>query len=295
MSFTPPFFSKFGKSYNDLSKKKFDYSNTAKISSTTASGLTLETTGVLGQNSVSAKEKVTQKDSSFGETTLEVCTKSGKFTTSAKATQLVDGATFELSGGYCPPCKSSDNTGFFAKLNGDYSQEFFAGTSQLTVNDRGNTSPAVDLQASAVIGAQGMSVGGAVRLDLTGADTVKDYNLGVQYSASDFTAALVTSDRADTINASVYHKMNRNQQVGVAFNTNPFKGTKELTFATQYAVDVDTTVKAKFSSNGTIGTAVEHQLQNPRLKYNVAAEFNTTGASIPQASRFGVGVTFGQF
>lgn len=295
MAFVPPYFNDFGKSYSDLSSKKFKFCNTATFTNKASNGLTLETTGVLGANSVSAKAKVTQKDPSFGETELNLCTKSGAFTTKAKAKKLVDGATFTVTGGYQPPKQNSSNTGFFAQAAANYSQDFFAGKANLKFSDR--LSPAsggLDLSASGVIGFQGLSVGGAVSVDAT-QGSLTDYNLGVQYTADDFTASLQTKQRADVINASWYHKVNRNQTAGVQFTTNPFAGSKQLTFATEYQLDVDTTVKAKANSNGVLAVAVEHRLQNPRLKYNVAGEFNSVGAGIPQASKFGLGLSFGDY
>jgi hypothetical protein len=294
MSFTPPYFNDFGKSYNDLAKKKYDYKNSAKLTNKTSNGLTLETTGFLNESSVSAKAKVTQKDPAFGETELNLCTASGAFTTQAKAKKLVDGATFTVSGGYCPPKKGSSNTGFYAKAAADYNQEFFAGKASLKFSDRlAPASAGFDVSASGVIGFQGLSVGGQVDLDSNA--SLKDYNLGVQYTAGDFTGTLQTRERADIIDASWYHKVNRNQTAGVQFTTNPFAGSKQLTFATQYELDVDTTLKAKANSNGVLSAAVEHRLQNPRLKYNVAGEFNSVGAGIPKASKFGLGFSFGDY
>lgn len=249
----------------------------------------------MNESSVSAKAKVTQKDPSFGDTELNLCTASGAFTTKAKLKKLVDGATFTVSGGYGPPKKGSNNTGFFAKADADYSQEFFAGKAALKFSDRlAPASAGLDLSASGVIGFQGLSVGGQVDLDATTAG-LKDYNLGVQYTAGDFTATLQTRQRADVIDASWYHKVNRNQTAGVQFTTNPFAGSKQLTFATEYQLDVDTTLKAKANSDGVLSAACEHRLQNPRLKYNVAAEFNSVGAGIPKASKFGLGFSFGDY
>lgn len=124
---------------------------------------------------------------------------------------------------------------------------------------------------------------------------LKDYNVGVQYQTGDFTAALKTSNCADVINASWYYNASSSYKVGAQFSTNPFVGDKSITFASSYSVDKDTCVKFKAASDGTLGAAVEHRLQNPHMKVNVAAQFNAVGQGIPRASKFGLGVTLGDF
>lgn len=297
MAFVPPFFSKFGKSYSDLSGKKYDYANTIKVTNSTSSApaLKFESTGYLNESSITGAAKVTHNEPSLGECTVDVDTSNGNFKTSFKATQLADGATVTVAGGYKAPKAGCSKTGFYASANSEYSQDFFAGEVGITVSDKtAPASPGVDINASAVIGFQGLSVGGGVAVNAS-ASKLSDYNLGVQYQTKEFTGTLKTADCADTINASWYHNVSNNQNLGLEFSTNPFKGSKLLTLATQYQVDVDTTAKAKLNSNGVLALACEHRLQNPRLKYNVAAEFNAVGARIPTASRFGIGMEFGQY
>jgi len=295
MSFVPPFFSKFGKSYSDLAKKKYDYEVTAKTVNKAPQGLTIETSGLFHESSVSGKSKVTMKDKAFGETEVEVHTASGKFTTQVKANKFMDGATATLSGGYCPPSGNSKKTGFYGKLEADYAQDFFAGQATFKLSDQESPlGPSGDLSGSGVIGFQGLSAGGEAAFNLS-ASKLTDYNLGVQYQAGDFTSTLKTAKCADVINASWYYKANRNYQVGAQFSTNPFVGSKQITFASQYQVDVDTTAKVKADSNGVIAAAVEHRLQNPKLKVNVAAQFQAVGQGVPRATKFGLGATFGDY
>lgn len=296
MAFVPPFFSKFGKNYSDLSGKKYDYTNTVKNFAKTSSAplLTLETIVQVNETAIQGGQCITHNMPDVGECQLDICS-TGPFKTQFKATKLVDGATFTATGGYKQPKAGCTKTGFYATASSEYAQDFFAGELALTVSDKiSPNSPGVDVNASGVIGFQGLSVGGGIAVDAAGSK-LQDYNLGVQYQNKEFTGTLRTADCADTINASWYHVVNNNQDLGVEFSTNPFKGTKLLTVATQYQVDVDTTVKAKLNSNGILSAAVENRLQNPRLKYNVAAEFNASGASIPKASKFGIGLEFGSF
>jgi hypothetical protein len=297
MAFVPPFFSKFGKSYSDLSGKKYDYANTVKVTSKTTSAplLNFESTGYLNESSITGTAKVVHNDPTYGECTVEVDSSNGNFKTQFKNTQLVDGATITVAGGYKVPKAGCSKTGFYGSLNSEYSQDMFAAETSLTVSDKtAPASPGVDFTASGVIGVQGMSVGGGVTVNAS-ASKLSDYNLGIQYQNKEFTGTLKTADCADTINASWYHNVSNNQLYGLEFSTNPFKGSKLLTLATQYQVDVDTTVKGKLNSNGVLAAAVETRLQNPKLKYNLAAEFNAVGAGIPKASRFGIGMEFGQY
>lgn len=254
----------------------------------------MESTGYLNESSITGTAKVVHNAPNLGECTVELDTSNGNFKSQFKATKLADGATVTAAGGYKAPKSGCSKTGFYASVSADYAQDFFAGEAGVTISDKAPNSPGVDITASGVIGFQGLSVGGAVAVDAAGSK-LNDYNLGVQYQTKEFTGSLRTADSADTINASWYHVVNNNQNLGVEFSTNPFRGTKLLTLATEYQVDVDTTVKGKLNSAGVLAAAVEHRLQNPRLKYNVAAEFNVAGAGIPKASRFGLGMEFGQY
>jgi hypothetical protein len=59
-------------------------------------------------------------------------------------------------------------------------------------------------------------------------------------------------------------------------------------------LDAKTSVKAKLDSTGTLSGVIEHKLADPRVKFNIAAEFDATSADLA-AKKFGLGLVFGDY
>jgi len=281
MSNVPPLFKNFGKSLKDLIEKKFDFNREVKVKTTTASGVTFESTGrsTSKNNDFSGLVKTTYKRPDFGVFELELDT-DGKAKYSAENDQLRKGVVVKLSG-------DQDPTG---TLDVSYRQEYLA-TSAVLQLSRNTTS----VETTAAIGVDGLYVGGQVKYDVN-AQTVSDYNAASEYTQLDHTVTVKTADSGDKLALSYIHNVNPDVQVGGQFEyrvSSVSALNSLLTAVGSYNVDRDTVLKGKFNSQGIVTTAIEQRIFNPKLKYGLTTEFNARHHSaLPE--RFGVSVTLGE-
>jgi len=180
----------------------------------------------------------------------------------------------------------------------EYSQANFAATAAIKSDLSSHK-----FDGSLTVAGDGISVGGSASVDLTNSPELSEVNFGAQYQTKEFTASLFTEDNRNLLNASYYLNVNANQSVGAAFKLNVPKGVRTATFGTDYRLDAETNVKAKFDiasdapTNSTFSLAVEHRLPNPAMLLSVATSFKTgtTGGNCCESLQFGLGVTLGDF
>jgi len=284
MSFVPPLYSKLGKSLSDLLKKKFEYSSKVAVRNNVTSDVTVEATTSLNNNTYSGAVETNYKNKNFGEVKLEANTE-GVLKGEAKATKLVDHLTLTLSGTERPS----------GKLLAEYQQEHFSVSGQVEHNTE-----TTKLEATAVVGFDGFSVGGQARYDTATSD-LEDYNAGAEYSQDDFTATLVTTDRADKLVASYFHKI-KNRTAGLKtvvggrfeYDLTKQANNRVLSVGAEHDIDKITTVRGKVDSNGSISAVVEHRLDNPSLKLQFAAQWSGKNKSTTP-EKFGLGLNFGDY
>jgi len=285
MPFIPPLHSKLAKSASDLFKKKFEFDSKISSRNIVNNELTIESSSNLTEKgNFAGNVKTTFKNKDFGEVEGEMNT-SGLLTGSIKATKLADNLTVTLSGTERPS----------GKLLAEYQKEHLAVSGQVEHN-----ADTTKLEGTAVVGFDGFSVGGQARYNTATSD-VEDYNAGAEYSHDDFTATLVTSDRADKLVASYFHKLkNRNPglKTSVAgrfeYDLTKQANNRLLTIGVEHDIDAASNMKAKIDSNGTLSGVIEHRLNNPSVKLAFAAQWaGKNKTTTPE--RFGVGVHFGDY
>jgi len=276
--FIPPLWSKFGQSLKDLLTKKYTDKNSFVIKHNSKHGVTLESGGVY-QNELSGYVKATQKNKELGTMEVNIET-SGKADGKVKFDQLLKGFILTVSGNEKP----------VAKINADYSQENFAGSAAVETAVKNWSTK---LEGTAVVGMDGLAVGGQAKVDVSGDNELEDYNAGAEYSQDDFTATVQSAARMDKITASYFQKVSSDLQVGAQVDIT--KDGRVLTIADEIALDADTTLKGKLSTKGILAAVVEHKLANPKLQFGVAASFNAFGPSPVAADTFGLSVTFGDY
>jgi len=275
-TFIPPFFADLGKSASDLFKKKFDYSNTVATKNKTLSGLVFTTTGDLSTpNGIAGTIKVNHSDKKYGKTEAEIST-AGSAKGKVTLDTLLDGTVVHVSANNKPS----------GTVTAEYRQDFFAGTASYETSFFNKNK----LNGSGVIGFDGLSVGGSVTFDLMGGSDVEDYNVGAQYATRDYTAAIRTENKGEFITGSYFLQVSPVHQIGASLNSN-LVGQ----LATEYRVDARTSVKARADTNGVVDTAVEHRLANPKVLINFASQFQAGKNLTLAPSKFGVGLTFGDY
>jgi voltage-dependent anion channel protein 2 len=300
--FTPPVYGSLGKQFKDLFKKKYDFENVVKITNKTPFGLTLTTSGKIFKDKISGSTKGCYCDKSFGEVEGEVDAGSGKVWGKVVLTKLLNNAKFTLNGGFDPTSKDSlVKDGYSLKAEGEYRKDFLAGSGGVLLGDEGKGVAAV-AEAAGVIGFDGLSVGGQVKLNFQQAQSIADYNVGAQYERKDFTATLLTENQGDVIRFSWFHKVSKDYNLGVELISDEFDHLSKpseprrrvISLASDFQLDVDTLIKAKANNFGEVSAVVEHRLSNPAVVLSAAAQFKAEGSTRLSPDKFGLSVSFGE-
>lgn len=275
--FVPPLWGKLGQNVKDLFTKKYTFKNQLTLKHTAKNGVTLES-GAVYVNQLNGYVKATQKSKELGTAEVNIET-SGKADGKVKFDQLAKGLVLTLSGNEKPS----------AKVNVDYSQEYFAGSASV---DTAIKSLQTKVEGTAVVGFEGLSFGGQAKFDVSGDNELEDFNAAVEYTQDDFTATVQSAEKTEKITASYFQKVSPELQVGASVD---FGKERVLTIGDEYQLDADTTLKGKANTRGVVSAVVEHRLANPKLQFGVAASFNVLKEAPTVAGDFGLSVTFGDF
>lgn len=145
-------------------------------------------------------------------------------------------------------------------------------------------SPLVDL--SATMGAHGVAFGAEAGFD-TGSGAFTKYNAGISVTKPDYNFSVILADKGDTLRASYVHHLDEKQKsAAVAEITRRFS-TNENTFTVggAYAVDPQTTAKARLNNSGKLGALLQHQM-NTQSTLTISGEFDTK--ALDRTPKFGL-------
>jgi len=241
------------------------------------------------------------KKDTFGEVEATFST-AGPAKTELKLKKLAKGLTLIISGDTAPHFKPSGGWDSpIGKLAAEYQQDFFAGAASVESSFFSRNV----LTGSAVIGFEGLSVGGEVKVaagskksDHDSVADVEDYNVGAQYEASDYTATLKTSEQGNNLEGQYIHKVDSALQVAGKFQTK-LDGSDDpgrlVGLVTEYKVDANTTLKLRGDTRKVVAVAIDHRFSNPKLQVGVASSWGIVGFSVPNPKDFGLSLTFGDY
>jgi hypothetical protein len=269
----PAQYKDLGKKAKDLFKKQYDFKNEIKVTSK-SSGVKIESgasAGFVGHS------KANWDDEFLGAIEVEAHSSGvakGKFTKKGVA----DGVDVTVNG---------DAKGEIG-VEATYSMDMLAATAKATHNlEKGSTA----LMASATVGMGDITAGGQVDLDAAG--SLKDYQVGLQYSTKDLIAAL-SSSKFENVDIHVYHNMCSSTTVGANAS---IQGADKYTLGLgcDHSIGKGLGVKAKADSNGGVAIALTHTLAEPKMKVGMSAQYNALGDKPFQASKFGISLNLGEF
>jgi hypothetical protein len=288
MAFVAPLFSKLGQSANDLFEKKFNWKNVFQVKNKTKSGLTFTSGTDVTNKGLGGLLKLKYKKDTFGEAEADIHT-GGVAKATIKAKKLAPGTTVTLTEDAKPKSHPNDPS---LKVGVDYQQDFFSGQASAETSFWKYS----QLVGAAVIGFDGLSVGGEFKMDACRMSDLEDYNVGAQYEQPDFTATLKTSEKGDALTGSAHIKASEDQSVAFAF-TKKLDGSDEdsLAVGTDYKVDAATNFKLKADTKGVVAGLLQHRLANPRLLFGLSSSFDASNPRSVAAKDFGVSFTFGDF
>jgi len=277
MAFVPPQFSNLGKKTKDLFKKQYDYKNEVKVISKAENSVVVESGGYYQAKGLAGYSKVNWTDKSLGAFEVEAHSNGeykGKLVTNKYEGV---GVTFEGA----PASLSAEAA---------YAKDAFAASAKLTHNlDAGDT----NVNVGAVIGFDGISVGGNCDFNAANPSSPYDYNIGAECSQKDLVGTIVTSKKLIDITASYFQTISPRLVLGSSLTVKP----ESRIFVTggEYSLDKFTTFKFKGDSVGVVGTAVTHTLTSPAAKIAASAQFDTQSSNPFSPQKFGLSVSFGDF
>lgn len=129
------------------------------------------------------------------------------------------------------------------------------------------------LEFSAAIGSSNLSLGGEVGFDTASSSFIK-YNAGIGLNEPDFSAALLLTDKGQTLKASYVHSVNPFHSVAAEMTHRFSSLENSFTIGSSHAVDPFTVVKTRFSDNGKAAMLYQHEWR-PKSLITFSAEYDS--------------------
>jgi len=147
------------------------------------------------------------------------------------------------------------------------------------------------VKASAVIGAQGIALGARTEYFFGGESELKDLTTVLSYGSPDFDLTAfgriqsLNDEDKNELGASYFHRINTDWHVGAeaVFETANADAKPRLTIGTQYALNPDSILKAKFDTAGRLGLSLQ-QKWNRNAKITIASTIDTNNLGGKNAS-----------
>jgi len=147
------------------------------------------------------------------------------------------------------------------------------------------------VKASGVIGAQGIALGAKAEYFFGGESELKDLTTVLSYASPEFDIAAfgriqsINDEDKNELGVSYFHRVNSDWQVGAeaVFETANTDAKPKLSFGTQYALNSDAILKAKFDTAGKLGLSYQ-QKWNRNAKITIASTIDTNNLGGKNAS-----------
>jgi len=283
------FFKDVSKRYSDLSSKEFGYDEN-KLKFTGKSGdVTFEATisnkADTTTGTFSEKYEYKPWNSTF---TAEVNTKKEfKGEVSLKE---------QLPGLKATATTAVNEKGATTTAAVEYKRDQAAVTGSVDIGDAKGS----NIKASATLGVwKNLLFGGSVHYVYGSKLAMKDVKMSAAWNTEEYDANLFGSIKAvensekTEVGVNYFHKVNSNLSVGTEITLDPHgtdpKKDTSMTFATQYKIDANATVKTKVDVTGKIGFSFNQKF-NPNTSFTLAALIDTNHFSNKNSSQFGFSV-----
>ena len=255
----PGLFSDIGKKARDILTKDYNSDQRFTISSSTNSGLDLNSTLVKSRG-LSSGEVATQFKKNNKTFNFKVDTESSVLTTFS-VTDVVPSAKI-LASIRLPDYKSG-------KVEVQYLHDHAGFTTAVDLN----CNPAIDF--SLTIGTPGIAFGAETSYS-TSVGKLTKYNAGLCLKLPSSTASVILADKGDSMKVAYLHDLERLNGGAVVGEISRKFSTNEntLTVGCSYVVDHRTVVKAKLNNHGNLRTLLQHELTH-RSFLTISGAFET--------------------
>ncbi|KAK4431954.1 Mitochondrial outer membrane protein porin 6 [Sesamum alatum] len=267
----PAPFSEIGRRARDLLTKDYNYDQKFSLSIPSSTGMGLTATGIK-KDQIFVGDISTQYRSGKAIVDVKVDTYSN---ISTKVTYDVVPGTKAAVSFNVPDHKSG-------KLDVHYLHHHAAINSSIGLN------PSPLLEVAAAIGSKDVAIGGEIGFDTSSSSFTK-CNAGISFNKPDFSAALILTDKGQTVKASYVHLVNPLTGTEVAAEmTHRLSGFENsFSIGSVHKVDPLTLVKTRFSDNGKVAVLSQRQWR-PNSIATFSAEYDTK--SVNQAPKFGLSI-----
>ncbi|XP_065850118.1 mitochondrial outer membrane protein porin 4 [Euphorbia lathyris] len=266
MGSSPAPFSDIGKRAKDLLTKDYNFDHKFTFSMMRATGMGLIATG-LKKDQIFVGDINTLYKS--GNTVVEVKVDTYSNLSAKVTVDSVLPSTKAVFSFKIPDHKSG-------KMDLKYLHQHAAINSSIGLN------PTPQLELSAAIGSDELSLGGEIGFDTASASFTKCI-AGVGLNKSDFSAALLLADKGQTVKLSYIHAVNPCHSVAAEMTHRLSTYENSFTIGSSHAVDPLTMVKTRFSDNGKVGMLCQYEWR-PKSLVILSGEYDskTAHASTPK-------------
>ncbi|KAK6151462.1 hypothetical protein DH2020_014097 [Rehmannia glutinosa] len=267
----PAPYSEIGRRARDLLTKDYNYDQKFSLSIPSSTGMGLTATGVK-KDQIFVGDISTQYRS--GKTTVDVKVDTYSNVSTKVTYDVVPGTKAAISFNV-PDHKSG-------KLDVHYLHHRAAINSSIGLN------PSPLLEVAAAIGSNDVAIGGEIGFDTSSSSFTK-CNAGISFNKPDFSAALILTDKGQTVKASYVHLVNPLTGTEVAAEmTHRLSGFENsFSIGSVHKIDPLTSVKTRFSDNGKVAILSQREWR-PKSVATISAEYDPK--AINAAPKFGLSI-----
>ncbi|SCW01990.1 LAFE_0E11716g1_1 [Lachancea fermentati] len=267
----PPFFSDISKDINGLLNRDFYHGTPAAvdIKTTAPNGVAFTVKGKSSpkDNAIAANVEAKISDKATGLTLTQGWSSANSLDTKIELAELTPGLKSELVTSCVP------GTSKAAKLNLNFVQPFF------TARGAFDLLKGPSFVGDLTLAHEGFVGGAEVGYDIA-AGAVSRYAVALGYAAGSYSVAL-SINNAQLTTASFFQKVSPLLEVGAKAALNPQAGSNvNIEFATKYALDPTSQVKAKVADSGIVALAYKQALR-PGVDLGLGASFDALKLSEP--------------
>ncbi|PIN14095.1 Porin/voltage-dependent anion-selective channel protein [Handroanthus impetiginosus] len=271
MGSCPAPFSDIGRRARDLLTKDYNYDQKFSLSIPSSTGTGLTATGV-------------KKDQYFfGDISTQY--KSGKATVDVKVDTYSNIST-KVTYDVLPGTKAAISFSVPDNRSGKLDLHYFHHHANVNSSIGLNPSPLVEVATA--FGSKDVAIGGEIGFDTSSLSFTK-CNAGISFNKPDFSAALILTDKGQSVKASYVHLVNPLSGTEIAAEmTHRLSGFENsFSFGSIHKVDPLTLVKTRFSDNGKVALLCQHEWR-PKSLATVSAEYDTKAINV--APKFGLSI-----
>jgi len=259
MASGPASFSDIGKKAKDLLTKDYNFDHKFTLSLLSSTGLGLIATGL-------KRDQIF-----FGD--INTLYKSGNTTVDVKVDTYSNVSTKVTVSDIFPITKAAFSFKIPDHKSGKLDVQYLHPHAAIDSSIGLNPNPLLEL--SAAIGSKDLSLGAEVGFDTASASFTK-YNAGIGLNKPDYSAALLLTDKGETLKASYVHFVNPvNGSTVAAEMSHRFSSNENsFTIGSSHAVDPQTLVKTRFSDNGKVAMLCQREWR-PKSLITVSAEYDS--------------------